>query len=765
MPGWTLAIDFGTTNTAAAYCREGERPVPVRLSDRADQMPSAVFWADGGPRVGTEAVRSARLRPDLFERAPKRRIGEGSIQLGDADVPVTDVVAAVLRHVLAAAARAAGDDRPDALVLTHPDRWAGPRLDVLEAAAQQAGVDPSRIRLVSEPVAAATRYAGARSSSHQTVAVFDYGGGTCDVAVLRRSDDPDRPWDVLASDGADPLGGDGVDHLVLTAVIDRLRDSGHHALLEALDAPENLGARLTLRDEVREAKHALSYHEQSEVPVAVRDHEAVVSLTADEFDALVAADVDRAVHLTATTLRRARVEPSALDVLYLTGGSSHMRAVHRGLSELLGGRPATLEDPKLVVALGALDVIAVSPSSTPSTTPATPAPLPDRAAPRAGATPSGIETAVALPTGLSAPTQRLLTLYPALAAALARHPEGPAAIDDEPMLVALLCAPGLVEQATQDPAVLDRLRETRFAKLDPYEPGHGVPRPVQVFFAGNGVWQRHFDDPAARVGFAEGYSLGAWAGQLVTSWCMATETERGAIEGDPTWQTWVGDPSPDWFHSDEDFEAVTLDPVKRYVPRAADSRFGVPERPAGATPMQEQVLAVVGAVYVPAPGLTAPAPFLVASSALEHAYGGHTMEVLDELRGPGVWEPARALHLYAGVGSLPGAAVVLPLANIQRVGLPSFVDAEVNVSPSVPSGGVRWSGFPFVLTADVVSTLEVKVVRFNPFQSGEKGKWVVVRTTHRPGATCPPSGAELHLRTPDAAGVARRLDLVLRGGR
>lgn len=741
MPGWTLAIDFGTTNTAAAYCRDGERPVPVRLSDRADQMPSAVYWSDAGPRVGTEAVRSARLRPDLFERAPKRRIGEGSIQLGDADVPVTDVVAAVLRHVLAAAARAAGDDSPDALVLTHPDRWAGPRLDALVAAAQHAGVDPSRIRLVSEPVAAATRYAGARSSSHETVAVFDYGGGTCDVAVLRRSEDPARPWDVLASDGADPLGGDGVDHLMLAAVIERLRDSGHDALLEALDAPENLGARLTLRDEVREAKHALSYHEQSEVPVVVRDHQAVVSLTADEFDALVSADVDRAVHLTAATLRRARVDPTALDVLYLTGGSSHMRSVHRELSELLGGRPATLEDPKLVVALGALDVVAVSPSAA--------APLPGRAAHGASGTPSGIETPVAPPAGLSPPTQRLLTLYPALAAALARHPEGPAAIDDEPMLVALLCAPGLVEQVTQDPTVLDRVRATGYVVYDLYKVGDGVPRPVQVFFPGNAAWHRHFDSPVTQVGFDEQGTIGWWAVRLVQSWSAASDAERGTIEADPTWSGWRRLDWPEWLASDDDIESVTLDSIDRLdpgrerLPRAF--RF---DRPFRVSPQQEAVVRALGPLFELREGGSDRLRDLqtlamrfdgVVEAALRAAYGPSMVrQVINGLKVQNRNFYCGGVFLCAATPVLPAAAVVLPWDD------------------PIQSGSLLTPRYPVILTRDVLRRLKARNNWLGLGQGGtvtEQGKWVVVTT----------SATEVQMRSADPQGFEHWLRRILLG--
>ena len=96
MSGWSLAVDFGTSNTAAAYRVGGARPQAVRLSEQADQMPSAVLAGESGVVVGGAAVRAARLDPSLFEGCPKRRLGEGEILLGDTEFAVVDLVAAAI---------------------------------------------------------------------------------------------------------------------------------------------------------------------------------------------------------------------------------------------------------------------------------------------------------------------------------------------------------------------------------------------------------------------------------------------------------------------------------------------------------------------------------------------------------------------------------------------------------------------------------------------------------------------------------------------
>ena len=105
---WSLAIDFGTSNTAAAYQSGTDKPIPVRLSDQAEQMPSAVLALDTGILVGAAAVRSARLDPPRFEPNPKRRVGEGEVLLGNREYDVAELVAAVLTQVRQ---RAASRDR------------------------------------------------------------------------------------------------------------------------------------------------------------------------------------------------------------------------------------------------------------------------------------------------------------------------------------------------------------------------------------------------------------------------------------------------------------------------------------------------------------------------------------------------------------------------------------------------------------------------------------------------------------------------------
>ncbi|HVL84586.1 MAG TPA: Hsp70 family protein, partial [Pseudonocardia sp.] len=379
--GWMLLLDFGTTNTAAAVRSVDGSVRPVRLGSNADQMPSCVF-ADGDQLVvGEPAAMRALAAPDRFEATPKRRVGEEAVHLGGRDVPVVEIVAAVLRQASSRAAAVAGGRAPSHLVLTHPEAWGRVRRDQLAQAAHAAGL--SVVTLLPEPVAAACWYVrGARVAPGSRVAVFDFGGGTCDVAVLRADPAEATGFVVEASDGEDRLGGEHVDRALIEWVGGQLRAEGRAELADQLEDPADPGPLLTLRDQVRAAKHALS--EYPDAHVAVGSGRAALSLmiTVEEFERLIAPDVDRAVELTRRVLDAAGCAPAGLAQFYLTGGSSLIPLVGRRLAALLGRAPATLDDPKLVVAMGAGYAFEQAPAAAaPPRRVTPPRPVPQRPSP------------------------------------------------------------------------------------------------------------------------------------------------------------------------------------------------------------------------------------------------------------------------------------------------------------------------------------------------------------------------------------------------
>ncbi|BFU45011.1 Hsp70 family protein [Krasilnikovia sp. MM14-A1004] len=770
MPGWSLSIDFGTSNTAAAYRRGSADPAPIKLTDQAHQMPSAVLVTPDGIEVGAKAVRAARHHADGFERSPKRLVGQDTTYLGGRDVPVQSLVAAVLRAVAARASGVGGDDRPDAVLLTYPQDWAQPRRQVLRTAAVEAGFDADVVRLVPEPVAAVAYHAHTTPPPPgATVAVFDFGGGTCDVAVLRAESTDNGTADlrVLASAGADPLGGDVVDHLLAMAVLAKLAERDHGDLVTALQDPANGKALQAFRTEVSHAKHELSENEQARVAVEVGSDEEIVTVTRAEFDELIAPQIQRAVDLTTQTLAQAKVAAKNLHKLYLTGGSSYLLAVQRELTALLGRPPATFDDPKLVVALGAHHAATAPPAPAPgpaaAVTPARPAATPPEAAPaRAAIAPRTVPpptSSVLLrsfddakaakaaaaelvePDGLSAAAHRVLQVNPALAAALAATPDGPAVIDDLPTLAALMCVPQLLEHVTADPGLIARLRAGNTLLKIPQARPDGVPLPVRVFFGDATRWLAAYGTSAAQRHWAENDAPGdSWAVRTMRTWCTATPQERVEILRRPDWDRWVaGQHLLDAFqHGDGGEPDVIWLPTTIERPAAAPPTPPLAVRPAAPTPQQQTYLHDLKDLYAPpANGLTASDRQRLNWSSLVQGRLGElpaTFRCQVELMGEGMTGQKSELLFYTET-LIRKRAVVIPY----------------NGHTLRMFGGRSWDGFPIILTPDVVTSIRIRT------DWGNAHRRIVVNTSPRPGATCPPSGMQLELRGNPLTTLANRI--------
>ena len=351
---WSLAIDFGTSNSAAAHSGATSRSIEaLSLTHTSNLMPSAVFVDTAGAvLVGGAALNSAAHNPAGFIASPKRLIGaQPAVSANGRTLPVYALVAAVMRTVIGRGVAAHAGAMPDRVVLTHPEAWAPAQIQVLTEAAMDAGIPAERITTISEPRAAAGHYSRSHALQHGTrLAVFDFGGGTLDIAVLEVT--PTNAFRVIAARGDNGLGGKNFDALLQRWVEDRLadRDPDHTAWLRRT-AP--IDAIQSLQDSIQQAKELLSETPSATITVPGPRERTTLQITRDEFDELITPAVDAAVQLTRTTLADAGLtHPDQLTALYLTGGSSRIPLIQQRLGEL--GPVATLDDPKTVVAQGAL---------------------------------------------------------------------------------------------------------------------------------------------------------------------------------------------------------------------------------------------------------------------------------------------------------------------------------------------------------------------------------------------------------------------------
>jgi hypothetical protein len=345
-----VGIDLGTTNTVAVLRLAEGRCRPI-LFDGAPLMPSAVYLDPSGTLVaGRDAELLAAIEPSRFEPNPKRRVDDASVLLGDHEVPVRDLLAAVLRTVARGTLEAAPALPP--AVLTHPASWGQRRRTLLAEAAALAGWP--YVRLMPEPVAAGQYLVGALRHEVQpgdAIAVFDFGAGTLDIAVLRREQTGFR---VIGSGGREDMGGLDID-AALVAQLGALLASTAPDAWARLQRPSGGRERRDRRQfwlDVRAAKEMLS--RTSSAPVAIPGTDTMLHLTRDELERAVRPMLHDAAQQTATIIRRAGVEAAQLRGVLLVGGSSRVPLIGRLLHAELGVPPIVLEQPELPVAEGAV---------------------------------------------------------------------------------------------------------------------------------------------------------------------------------------------------------------------------------------------------------------------------------------------------------------------------------------------------------------------------------------------------------------------------
>jgi actin-like ATPase involved in cell morphogenesis len=336
--GYRLGVDFGTSTTIAMLQWPDGRVRPL-LFDGSPLLSSAVLLGlDGRLYTGRDAEHLGRGTPERLEPNPKRRIDDGAVLLGGVEVPVVDLIAAVLRRVAVEAGQVAGEVGD--VTLTHPAAWGAGRRGLLVEAAWRAGL--GRPSLVSEPQAAATYLAkgGAGLPPGACVVIYDLGAGTCDATVLRRVPEG---FQVVASDGLNEVGGLDVD----AAIVAFLGAAYGQLWNDAI-------SRRQVWAEVRTAKEMLSRASGTVVTLPALGRE--VPLGREQFEGLARPVLRPTTAMVKALLRETNIGAGTVAALFLVGGSSKIPLIGTLLHEALGVAPIVTEQPELVVAEGALHV-------------------------------------------------------------------------------------------------------------------------------------------------------------------------------------------------------------------------------------------------------------------------------------------------------------------------------------------------------------------------------------------------------------------------
>jgi actin-like ATPase involved in cell morphogenesis len=349
---YDLGVDLGTTYTCAARASDGRIEL-VQLGHTSPLVPSVVsLREDGEFVVGDAAERRSVTDPARTVREFKRRLGdEAPYVIGGAPFGAELLAAELLGNVVHQVEATEGAPARR-VALAHPANYGPFKLGKLRDAAARAGVtDPL---LVPEPVAAALAYAQREGVTEgQHVLVYDLGGGTFDVAVVRLS--TGGPEVVGTPDGLERLGGIDFDAAVLNHV-DRALDGRVHAA--DADNPETRAALARLRDECRGAKEALSSDTETQIPVLLPDLHENVRLTRAELEQILQPRLEDTFPIVERVVASAGIGMGDVATILTVGGSSRIPLVAQLLRERTQ-RPVTIDpNPKSSVAIGAAAVAA-----------------------------------------------------------------------------------------------------------------------------------------------------------------------------------------------------------------------------------------------------------------------------------------------------------------------------------------------------------------------------------------------------------------------
>jgi Fe-S protein assembly chaperone HscA len=350
-----VGIDLGTTNSLVAVVENGA-PRIIPGPDGSNLVPSVIYFSEGGEvLVGNAAKAKLVESPKNTIFSIKRFMGKGladvrndlpllpfevvpnsenivRLKIFGRDYTPPEISAFVLRELKRNAEAALGEPVTNAVV-TVPAYFNDAQRQATKDAGRIAGLDV--LRIVNEPTAASLAY-GLQQKRQGVVAVYDFGGGTFDISILKLNE---GVFEVLSTSGDTHLGGDDIDEILIRLVLD---EKGGKADAKAIPG---------IRKAVTRAKEELSYSERTEIVVNSLGYRRAI--TRNEFDKLIDPIVERTLKSCRQALQDAALQPTAVDEVVMVGGSTRIPLVRSRVQALFGRVPHTDLNPDEVVALGA----------------------------------------------------------------------------------------------------------------------------------------------------------------------------------------------------------------------------------------------------------------------------------------------------------------------------------------------------------------------------------------------------------------------------
>src|SRR3954466_13425521 len=342
-----VGIDLGTTNSEIALYREGR---PEVLGDEQDRLilPSVVGLSEGGDLLVGEAARNQfLLYPDRTIRSIKRRMGSDTqVRLGERDYTPQEISAIILSRLKEIAERRLGRPVRKA-VITVPAYFSDAQRQATREAGEIAGLEVARI--INEPTAAALVYEAAQHQGKR-ILVYDLGGGTFDVSVVRIEE---GVVEGISSHGNNHLGGDDFDHKIVEHVLEHLK------IKHGVDAADRPQAMARILRSAEDAKKRLSDHPYARIAeeyLADKDGTPVnldLELSRLDYEAMIMPFIEETLGAIHIALESAGLASSQVDEILLVGGATRTPLIRRRLAEVFGKDPRGEVDPDLCVAMGA----------------------------------------------------------------------------------------------------------------------------------------------------------------------------------------------------------------------------------------------------------------------------------------------------------------------------------------------------------------------------------------------------------------------------
>jgi len=358
-----VGIDLGTTNSLIA-CMEGDTPRVIPGRHGRTLVPSVVAMTDNGLIVGDPAKEHLVRNPERTIYSVKRFMGKGladlagelkyfpyklheqggviRIQIGEKTYSPPQISAMILKELKFRAEEYLGEEIKK-VVITVPAYFNDSQRQATKDAGTIAGLEV--LRIINEPTAASLAY-GLQKRTQGIIAVYDLGGGTFDISILKLKN---GIFEVLATNGNTHLGGDDFDRRVANLILKEVR--GQYGL-DREQYPDTMQA---VRLEAERAKIRLSDAQKTtvviELPAGKGEYRR--ELTRDQLEALTMDLVEQTIGPCRLALKDAGLQPSEIDEVVLVGGSTRMPLVRQRVQELFGKVPHSEINPDEVVALGA----------------------------------------------------------------------------------------------------------------------------------------------------------------------------------------------------------------------------------------------------------------------------------------------------------------------------------------------------------------------------------------------------------------------------